>query len=185
MSEKIANIIIAILSILIFIVMVLFMVLPSFSYYQSAKHISGDITIGEAHFEFVNDLPLFSSVDNFAGGEIAESVSVVNAHDQLGANLNNLVDCYLRFQVLASESVEANVNSNDFTKSGVYYYYNGVFTVGSRLELVSSFYVGTATDEEYQNGLDISVQVEVMQASKNLINEVFTSAPDEWIALLP
>ena len=185
MKDGIANIIISLLSVAIFTVMILFIALPSISYYQSQQSISGNITIGQANFEFVNDLPLFSSVTDFTGGQIDESVKVINAHDKVGSDLSNLVDCYLRFQIVGSSNVSANVDTTQFTQSGAYYYYNGVFSVGNTLELIPSFYVAQATDDEYQNGINVSVQVEVMQASKDLINEVFASAPNEWINLLP
>ena len=181
MSEKIANIIVAILSASVFLVVVLFVALPSISYFQDSANISGDIVVGEANFEFVNDLPLFSNLTNFIGGEIIEPVSVVNARDKEGKNLTNLIDCYLRFKLVGSSSVIPNVDENLFTHFGEYYYYNNTFVVGQILLLISSFNIDNAEEQEYLNGIDLNVEVEIMQATKSMVNSVFIDAPQNWI----
>ena len=68
MSERIGNLIIVVLSASIFAVMVLYVTMPSFSYYGGSTQIEGKITIGQANFEFVNEVPLFSTLENFTGG---------------------------------------------------------------------------------------------------------------------
>jgi len=181
MSEKIANIIIALLSVSVFIVMILFVALPSISYFQDSANAKGEIVVGEASFEFVNDLPLFSNLTNFIGGEINEPVTVINARDKVGNDLSNLVDCYLRFKLQGSESVTPIVDENIFTKDGDYFYYNGTFAVGQNLQLISRFNVDNVLEEEYINGIDLTVEVEVMQATKTMINDIFTNAPQSWI----
>ena len=182
MSEKVANIIIAILSISIFVVMVLYVVLPSVSYYQERKEVEGLITVGQANFEFVNDLPLFSNLTNFAGGQIDENVRVINARDKSGSNTDNLVDCYLRFKVEASPIVTPNIDTNSFMLgSDGYYYYVGVFAVGQTLELVQNFDVDINLSQADLDGVDVNVVVDTMQATKSMIQDIFTTAPTEWI----
>ena len=184
MSEKIANLIIALLSISIFVVLLLFYALPSYSYFTAQQESSGVITVGQANFEFVNDLPLFSNLDNFNGGEINEQVTVINARDKNGQDTTNLVDCYLRFKVDASSAVEPQVDTNTFISSDDYYYYKGTLKVGQTLQLIGSFVVGDATADEYLSGIDVSVSVDVMQATKSMIQDVFPDAPQDWINAL-
>lgn len=186
MSEKVGNLIIVILSVAILTVMILYAVLPSFSYYNSRSQVQGVITVGQANFEFVNDLPLFANLANFTGGQIDESVSVINARDKSGTNTTNLIDCYLRFSINANIALSINYDSNKFLQSGNYFYYKGVFAVGQTVKLIESFDVDPTIDESvYEKGLDVSVNVDVIQATKDTISSNFIGAPQEWIAILP
>lgn len=186
MSEKIGNLIIALLSVAILAVMILYATLPSFSYYSGKAQVQGTITVGEANFEFVNDLPLFASLANFTGGQIDESVSVINARDKSGSNTTNLVDCYLRFSITDNVALSINYDANKFLHSGNYFYYKGVFSVGQTVKLIESFEVDPANDESiYESGLNVSVNVDVMQATKSMISANFVGAPQEWVSILP
>lgn len=186
MSEKLANIIIALLSIAVFVVMILFVALPSFSYYQEQKQSSGVITVGEANFEFINDLPLFSNLQNFHGGQIDERVQVINARDKSGVDTTNLVDCYLRFKVDTVDLVNPSINTENFISSeDGYYYYKGIFSVGQTLDLIDYFVVSNDITSEYIDGINVSVTVDTMQATKNMIIDVFPTAPVDWINILP
>ena len=185
MSERLANVIIALLSIAIFVVLILFYALPSYSYYMAQNHSTGTITVGQANFEFVNDLPLFSNLSNYVGGEINEPVTVINARDKQGQNTTNLVDCYLRFSLNTRNSLQPQVDANKFLKSSDnYYYYKGTFKVGQELTLINTFNLDDATDEEYLNGIDVEVTVDIMQATKSMVLDVFPNAPQEWINIL-
>ncbi len=186
MSEKIGNLIIALLSVAILAVLLLYATLPSFSYYSSNTQVQGTITVGEANFEFVNDLPLFANLTNFTGGQIDESVSVINARDKAGKNTTNLIDCYLRFSITDNAALSVNYDASKFLQSGNYFYYKGVFAVGQTVKLIESFDVDPTNDESvYENGLSVSVNVDVMQATKSMISANFVGAPQEWVSTLP
>lgn len=184
MNEKTAKNVIFILTILIFSLMILFSIYPSLSYFVEKNRVEGTIVVGEANFEFVNDLPLFLDLKNFKGGKIQQDVSVVNARDKLANDTTNLVDCYLRFKIVSSPSVTATVDMSKFTKKDDYYYFNEIFLVGQSQQLISEFNVSNATENEYLNGIDVVIDVDVMQATKELIEEIFSNAPQEWIDLL-
>ena len=186
MSEKIGNLIIALLSAAIFAVMILYATLPSFSYYSSHTSLQGTITVGQANFEFVNDLPLFNNLTDYTGGRINESVSVINARDKLGNNTTNLIDCYLRFSITDNAALSINYDADNFMQSGNYFYYKGVFQVGQTLKLIESFEVDPTIDESiYESGLSVSVNVDVMQATKSMIATNFIGAPQAWVNSLP
>ncbi len=182
MSEKFGNLIIFSLSFFIFLLLMLFYFLPSLSYYQSKKTISGNITVGQATFVFTNDLPLFDSIKNFQGGTINEELSVINARDRVGNNTKNLIDCYLRFTYTSTNAITPYINPAKFISSDDgYYYYKKIFNVGEIVRLIDFFEVGKISIEEYLNGINIDIKVDVMQASKNLILESFPTAPIDWI----
>lgn len=185
MSERLGNLIIGLLSVAILGVMILYATLPSLSYFQSSSQVQGVITVGQANFEFVNDLPLFSDLTDFVGGTINESVTVINARDKVGANTTNLVDCYLRFSIPDNDALSINYDSSKFLQDGTKFYYKDVFEVGQSLTLIESFEIDPQQDlSVYETGLDVQIDVEIMQATKSLVAEFFTDAPQEWIDIL-
>lgn len=183
MSEKTAKYIIISLCVATFVVMILFSIHPSLSFFGDKKDIGGSIVVGQANFEFVNDLPLFLDLQNFSGGKIEQEVAVINARNKEGSDTTNLVDCFLRFKVDASSSVVSQVDSTKFLKNGDYYYLKTIFSVGQTQQLISSFSVQNPSEEEYLNGISVAIDVDVMQATKSLIAETFVDAPQEWIDL--
>ena len=124
----------------------------------------------------------FDSIKNFQGGTINEELSVINARDRVGNNTKNLVNCYLRFTYNSTNAITPYINPAKFISSDDgYYYYKKIFNVGEIVRLIDFFEVGKISIEEYLNGIDVNIKVDVMQASKNLILESFPTAPIEWI----
>lgn len=150
---------------------------------------SGTITLGRANVMFSTGSILFDNVTVSLGDTITRPVKVINALNESGTNTEGLIDCYLRVKTsFLSNGVQSNVATANLTNPNNwvegedgFLYYKSVFGVGQEVPIYDSFsFSHNITMNEVENGLNISILAQTVQADGASYKVVWDTAPNIW-----
>lgn len=187
--EKYRKYILYALIVFTIISVLLFGISLSNAVYQQSATRSGTITLGRANVMFSTGSVLFEDVTVSLGDTLICPVKVINALNESGTDTNGLIDCYLRVKTdFTSNGVESGIatanltNPDDWVEGqDGYLYYIPVFSVGDEVQIYDSFsFSRNITINEVENGLNISVLAQTVQADGSTYKTIWATAPQIW-----
>ena len=167
-----------ILSSLLVGLMLVLLLVCSLAYFFRDKDTSGQITLGDIDFFVISSN---QSINNIVPGQVIEKkVSIINAKNSSGTDLQGLGKIFLKFS-LTDNSVLVPLLNNNWIKDRNFYYYCDYIEPGETVDLFDRFvFDAIATNNFQSKNLNFNIQLYAIQAENNAYIELWPDAPNEW-----
>lgn len=156
------------------------------AYFTSSATVAGNITLGDPVTISITQGGASASSLTFAGNALPGTV-----YDQAIGVLApaDMTEALMRAKLTitntdgATTSVDASTTESWVKGDDDYYYYNGSVNANDSIEFVTSITVPTTlTNADANKTFNIDVVVETIQKANNAANNVWTTAPTDWLA---
>ena len=156
------------------------------AYFTSSATVAGNITLGDPVTISITQGGASASSLTFAGNALPGTV-----YDQAIGVLApaDMTEALMRAKLTitntdgATTSVDASTTASWVKGDDDYYYYNGSVNANDSIEFVTSITVPTTlTNADANKTFNIDVVVETIQKANNAANNVWTTAPTDWLA---
>lgn len=155
------------------------------AYFTSSATVAGNITLGDPVTISITQGGASASSLTFAGNALPGTV-----YDQAIGVLApaDMTEALMRAKLTitntdgATTSVDASTTASWVKGDDDYYYYNGSVNANDSIEFVTSITVPTTlTNADANKTFNIDVVVETIQKANNAANNVWTTAPTDWL----
>ena len=156
------------------------------AYFTASTTVTGNITLGDPVTISITQGGASASSLTFSGNALPGTV-----YDQSIGVLApaNMTEALMRAKLTITNADGATTNvdattTNDWTDGADdYYYYNGSITSNQAIDFITKLTVPTSlTNEDANKTFNIDVIVETIQKANNAANNVWTTAPADWLA---
>lgn len=155
------------------------------AYFTANTQVAGNITLGDPVTISITQGGASASSLTFAGDALPgtvyeQSIGVLAPADMTEALMR------AKLTITNSDGATTNVDAtttNSWVKgTDEYYYYNGSVTSNAAIDFITKLTVPTTlTNEDANKTFNIDVVVETIQKANNAANNVWTTAPSEWL----
>ena len=155
------------------------------AYFTANATVAGNITLGDPVTISITQGGASASSLTFAGDALPGTV-----YDQSIGVLApaDMTEALMRAKLTitntdgATTSVDAETTEDWVEGDDDYYYYNGSVTANASIDFITSITVPTSlTNADANKTFNIDVIVETIQKANNAANNVWTTAPSEWL----
>jgi len=155
------------------------------AYFTSSANVAGNVTLGDPVTISITQGGASVSSLTFPGDALPGTV-----YDQaIGVSAPaDMTEALMRAKLTitntdgASTTVDADTTEAWVEGTDDYYYYNGTVTANASIEFITSITIPTSlTNEDANKTFNIDVIVETIQKANNAANNVWTTAPADWL----
>ena len=177
-----STIVIAILSVLLLATIAVGVTL---AYFTANATVTGNITLGDPVTISITQGGASASSLTFSGDALPGTV-----YDQaIGVQAPaDMTEALMRAKLTitnsdgATTNVEATTTDEWTTGEDTYHYYEGSVTANEAIDFITALTIPTSlTNEDANKTFTIDVVVETIQKANNAANNVWTTAPEEWL----
>lgn len=156
------------------------------AFFTASADVTGTITLGDpVNINITQGGASVSSLtfsgDAMPGTEFAQPIGVSAPADTSNALLR--AKLIITAQDGATQTVDAITKATWVSGDDDYFYYNGTISAGDNIDFVEKIKVPTSfTNEMANKTFTINIVVEAIQEANYAAADVWTTAPNEWIA---
>ncbi len=170
---------IIILAIITIVIIFMFTISFTLSFFKKQIDSSGEITLGELDYNILINYDTSNEI--MPGDDVELSIKVENKVK----NKPNLVPFYFRFEILnGSEEYDPSLitllNADDYIYYGNFWYYKHKVLKNETANLLKSIHIDEELTQNESEYFDLQVLVEAVQSEHGAYKEVFEDAPEEW-----
>ena len=176
------------------LVFLLIVIIITTAYFSSHNTAGGNLRLGELDFSIYENRESFDDI--VPSQTINKSLTIVNARNIQGTNVNNLCSILFRYSISVFingvESAEVNDkiklefnNNQNYIFSNGLYYYNSVLNPSNTVNLCDAMTFSSDIGNSLQNqSFSIVFNVEAIQAENEAYKELWLDAPNEWLEII-
>lgn len=190
-SQK--NMVLWLIFALVFVIMLIVIIITT-AYFSNQNNVTGSIKLKELDFSIYEDNKSFDDI--LPSQTINKELTIVNARDAKGKDINNLCSIFFRYTISVfidgkenqelSNKVYLGFNySQNYTFNNGVYYYNSVLQPSQKINLCDTLTFSSEIGNDLQNKyFSVIFNVEAIQAENDAYKELWLDAPSTWLQII-